>query len=83
MINGGVAKTTNLGIIAIILVCIVGIIFLAADQTEIPNELSMLLTSCIGFLIGTKFTPLGEYYDKKPNEIKPTDTITVKEEPKV
>jgi hypothetical protein len=48
---------------------------------EIPNELSMVLTASIGFLVGTKFTPYGGYTEKTKDAVKSTDEIVVKEQP--
>lgn len=80
MLNGQTARVTNIGVIIIVIVSVIGIVILAGMKSEVPAEISMLLTSCIGFLVGTRFTPLGDYSEKRASDVNPRDQITVKED---
>lgn len=79
MVNGNVAKTTNIGIIVLCVICLIGVIYLSGSGKDTPAEIGMVLASCIGFLVGTKFTPLDNYTEKRPSDVHPNDKVVVNE----
>lgn len=70
MVNGAVAKTTNIALAMLLAISLIGVIVLAAIEREIPAELAMFITSAIGFFVGTKFTPIDKYVGPNKNDPK-------------
>jgi uncharacterized membrane protein AbrB (regulator of aidB expression) len=71
MVNGNVAKTTNIALAILLGIAIIGVILLAFVERDIPAELAMMITATVGFFVGTKFTPLDKYVG--PNKHEPND----------
>lgn len=81
MINGTTAKMTNILVAALVAIALLGVIAMGVSKNEVPAELSMMLTAGMGFLVGTRFTPLGEHYtEKKPSNVQPHDRVVVNED---
>lgn len=59
MVNGTTAKITSYTVAALAIIIAIGMIILSLFHDPIPDSLVVILTTLVGFLVGTRFTPIG------------------------
>jgi hypothetical protein len=57
MVNGATSRIVYIGVLILLGTCIVGIMVLSALDRTVPNDIEIVLTTLLGFIVGAHFKP--------------------------